>query len=212
MPDLDSARAWYDSTDPVHGFEHVRRVYHLARHLALSEGADVEIVCAAALLHDADGAHVREPCQRSAHQHASAEFARQALAAEGWPEERISAVVECIRAHRFRGEAQPPQTLEAKVLFDADKLDAIGAIGVMRAIAYSLQNGQPVFAPPSARFLQSWEREPGEPHSAYHEFLFKLSRIKPRLNTPTARRLAEARHAIMEQFFHALLEELQQAE
>ena len=125
-------------------------------------------------------------------------------APEGWPEERISAVQHCIRAHRFRDDSEPPHTLEAQVLFDADKLDAIGAIGVARAMAYAARAGQPAYAPPSEQFLRSGKTEAGEPHSAYHEYRFKLVRLKDRLFTPAARHIAEGRHQQMAAFFEQL--------
>jgi uncharacterized protein len=217
----------------VHGFDHVLRVYHLAEHLAQTEGADLEIVRAAALLHDAYSeqwsvnSEQNPPIsnqqflsnlrlarlesinnQRLTHHLSSAEFAGQVLQAEGWPDERIAAVQHCIRAHRFRDRQEPPQTLEAQVLFDADKLDAIGAVGVARAIGYAVQAGQPAYAPPSAQFLESGELEPGEPHSAYHEYLFKLRRIKERMLTTSGRKLAEERHREMAEFFERLADEM----
>ena len=210
MPTIDSARAWYPAGDAVHGFDHVLRVYRMAERLALAEGADLEIVRAAALLHDAvpPGPAAPEPHQqgneRAAHHHASAGFAAQVLRQEGWPEARIRAVQHCIRSHRFRDASQPPATLEAQVLFDADKLDAIGAIGVARAVAYAAQAGQPAYQTPSAHFLQTGECQPGEAHSAYHEYLFKLRTLKQRLFTASARQLAEERHQVMEQFFERL--------
>ena len=207
--DIVTARNYYPETDPVHGFDHVLRVYHLAKRLALAEGADLEIVRAAALLHDvqqgaASDAEDEPEAGRPEHQHGAADFARQALQAEGWPAERISAVEHCIRAHRFRDVLEQPQTLEAQVLFDADKLDAIGAIGVARAVAYAARAGQPFYSPPSARFLESGRKENGEPHSAYHEYLFKLRKLKDRLHTPTARALAQERHRRMADFFEQL--------
>jgi uncharacterized protein len=220
MPTLSQAHAWYPN-DPVHGFDHVLRVVRLAEQLALAEGADLEIVRAAVLLHDAKNVtrdtlrqgfdklslaaqgkllHV----QRSDHHLSSSDFAREILTAEGWAENRITAVEHCIRAHRFRDRSEPPQTLEAKILFDADKLDAIGAIGVARAIGYAAAHGQPAFAQPSEQFLTTGELSPGEPHSAYHEYLFKLRKLKDRLYTPTAKAMAEERHHFMEAFFAQL--------
>jgi uncharacterized protein len=212
----EDARPWYPASDPVHGFDHILRVYRLAEHIAQSESADLEIVRAAALLHDAEGSAVAgDPAsgdsRRSNHQLSSAEFAAQVLAGQGWPAERIAAVQHCIRAHRFRDLSEQPQTLEAQVLFDADKLDAIGAIGVARAIAYAAQRGQPAFVQPSARFIQAGELEPGEPHSAYHEYEFKLKHIRQRLYTPTGRSLAAERHRRMSDFFRCLAEEIQGA-
>jgi len=208
MPTIDQARLWYPDLDPVHGFDHVLRVYRMAERLARAEGADLEIVRAAALLHDAEGSATSGgEIGRSNHHHASSEFARQELQAEGWSDERITAVQHCIRAHRFRDNSEPPQTLEAKILFDADKLDVIGAIGVVRTVAFDVVIGQPVYSEPSQRFLSTGEKEPGEPHSSFHEYLFKLSRIKDRLFTSTARMIAEDRHHFMAEFFSRLAAE-----
>lgn len=204
MPSIERARQWYAENDPVHGFDHVLRVLALAERLGAELGADLELLSAAALLHDAAGADPRQ--NRAEHEESSAEFARQVLAAEGWPEERVEAVVHCIRSHRYRGTEQP-ESLEAQILFDADKLDVIGAFGVARTLGYALQAGQPTFAEPSERFLASGERELGEPHSAYHEYLFKLRRVRERLHTEPARRLAGQREQVLVQFFEQLAAE-----
>jgi len=206
MPTLEQAQHWYAQNDPVHGFDHILRVYRLAERLAQAEGADLEIVRAAALLHDAEGPLTGS--NRSEHQLASAEFAYQVLAAEDWPAERIAAVQHCIRAHRFRDDREQPQTIEAQVLFDADKLDAIGAIGAVRAIAYALLDGQRLFAEPSEQFMQSGQKLPGEAHTPYHEYLFKLSKLKERMFTPTGKALAQARHDFLSGFFDRLYAEL----
>lgn len=203
------ARQWYPDGDPVHGFDHVLRVYNMAEKLAQSEGADLEIVRAAALLHDAEGSQTSGGDEgRKEHHQASADFARKILEAEGWPEDRILAVQHCIRAHRFRAASEPPATLEAQVIFDADKLDVIGAIGVVRTIAYNVVTGEPVFIEPSEKFLRTGEKEPGEEHSSYHEYFFKLSKIKDRLYTDTARRMGESRHQLMQAFFDQLSAEM----
>ncbi len=203
MPTIEQAKTWYDQGDAVHNFEHVLRVYRLAERLAESESADLGIVRAAVLLHDAEGSHPADESKRADHHEISAEFAGQVLADEGWPAERIAAVQHCIRAHRYR-KGLAAESLEAKILFDADKLDAIGAIGVARALAYATLAGQPFFTQPSAHFLNTLEKEPGEAHSAYHEFLFKLSRIQDRLYTESAKTLAAGRHEFMRQFFEQL--------
>lgn len=207
MPTLEQARAWYTSADAVHDFEHIQRVWALAERLALAEGADDAIVRAAVLLHDATGATPADAEGRAAHHENSAEFAREVLLAEGWPEERIQAVQHCIRAHRFRG-GESPRTLEAQILFDADKLDVLGAVGVARVVAYAALAGEPLTGEVSESFRERFEKTPGEPHTPYHEFLFKLSRIKDRLYTRTARALAEARHAYLSEFFERLHAEI----
>ena len=205
MPDIDTARSWYPEVDPVHGFDHILRVYNMAEKLAITESADLEIVRAAALLHDAQGSKTSGGEKgRQDHHHASSKFAEQVLQAENWPPERIEAVQHCIRAHRFRDNTESPQTLEAMILFDADKLDVIGAIGVARTIAFDVVVNQPIYAEPSPKFLESGVKEAGEPHSSYHEYLFKLSKIKDRLFTDTARALAEDRHKFMAEYFDRL--------
>ena len=82
--------------------------------------------------------------------------------------------------------------------------------GVLRALAYALTHGMPGYAPPSAQFLETGQLLPGEPHSAYHEFVFKLIRLKDRLYTLAGRKLAEPRHAVMTAFFESLKEESQE--
>lgn len=205
MPTVDTARSWYLGYDPVHGFDHVLRVYKIAEYLAISEGADLEIVCAAALLHDAVGA-MPEDASRGNHHQASANFAQGVLIDEGWPTERIEAVLHCIRAHRYRS-TEKPETLEAKVLFDADKLDVLGAFGVARTIAYAVQAKQPIYAQPSEIFLKTGKTDAGEPHSSYHEYLFKLKNVKQRLYTDEAKKMAEKRHTAMVAFYKQMNEE-----
>jgi uncharacterized protein len=206
---IEEARGWYQQADLVHDFEHVLRVYRVAERLATAEGADLEIVRAAAWLHDSRGsAPGGEGTERAEHHIASADFAGKVLVAKHWPEDKILAVQHCIRAHRFRSQDEAPQTLEAQVLFDADKLDVLGAIGAARTIAYAALDGEPAFAEPSETFLKTGEKEPGEPHSSYHEFLFKLSRVKDRMFTASGKSLAEARHAYLVGFYEQLQAEV----
>lgn len=205
MLSLEIARAWYTDEDPVHDFSHIERVYCLAERLAMEEGANIKIVRAAALLHDAKGSTSGQD-SRKEHHLASADFAREILTAEGWEEESIAAVQHCIRAHRFRAGArdEAPQSLEAKILFDADKLDVIGAIGVARVIAYAVLAGTPIFTQPSQQFIQTGKEELNEKHSTYHEFIFKLVKIKERMFTRGGKALAEERHAYIVEYYQRL--------
>lgn len=207
MLTLEQAKTWYQHTDPVHDFSHIERVYAMAERLAKAEGADLEIVHAAALLHDADGTTPGSEV-RQEHHLRSAEIAGRVLEKEGWPQERIAAVQHCIRAHRFRDDREPPETIEAKCLFDADKLDVLGAIGAIRTVVYAALAGTPFITEPSQKFIQTGVEEPGELHSAYHEYLFKLVKIKDRLYTATARDLAEERSQYLDEFFIQLQAEV----
>ena len=204
MPTIEEARGFYPEDDPVHGFSHILRVYRLCERIGRQENADLTIVRAAALLHDVEGdVDVRED-----HHLAAARFAEKTLIKEGWSAEAIKAVVHCIRAHRFRDDSEKPQTLEAQVLFDADKIDAIGAVGVARAVAYAVRAGMDVYAPPSDLYLSSGKYELGESQTVAHEYLFKLRHIKDRLFTPSGRSLAVERHELMVSFFEAWMKEI----
>ena len=205
MISIHQARQFYPDDDPIHGFDHVLRVLALAERIALAEGADLPIVRAAALLHDIG----RESAQATGQDHAqiAAEQAQTILAHA--PPDQVQAVVQAIRAHRFRA-GPPPASLEGRVLFDADKLDAIGAIGIARVFAYSGREGRRLWAPVADDYLTRWQKgqiAPGE-HTAVHEFVVKLARLQDRLYTPTGRRIAAERHTFMTQFFQRLADEV----
>jgi uncharacterized protein len=207
MLNLEQAKKWYVNTDAVHDFSHIERVYRMAERLAKEEGADLEIVRAAALLHDADGTTPGSE-SRLEHHLRSAEIAGKVLADEGWPLERIAAVQHCIRAHRFRDDREPPATIEAKCLFDADKLDVLGAIGAVRVTVYAALAGTPFYSKPSKTFLNTGKEESGELHSAYHEHLFKLRNVEKRLFTSSAKKIAHERTQYLEGFFERLIKEI----
>lgn len=201
MITLEFARTLYDDSDPVHDFAHVQRVLTLAQRIGKAEGADLVIVETAVLLHDihrVDEDHADDP--NADHAVLAAEHARHILARlDPAPDPAfIDAVAHAIAAHRFRNAIEP-ETIEAKTVFDADKLDAIGAIGIARAYAYGARMGQ-----------RLWGKVPdgytgdGPDHTPLHEFVFKLSHIHERLYTATGRAIGLERHAYMLDFFKRL--------
>jgi len=205
--DLQSAQCFYPHPDPVHGFEHIQRVYRLCQVIGIAEGADMDILLSAALLHDCDGSDPTTQ-NRGEHHLLSAEKAALVLREMGWQAQDIQRVQHCIRTHRFR-KTKEPYTIEAKSLFDADKLDVIGAIGIARTIGYAVQAGEPIYFKPSEQFLASGKLAEGEHHSVYHEYLFKLRNVHDQLYTPTGRHLAQGRHAFLQIFFEQLEAEVQ---
>jgi uncharacterized protein len=199
------ARALYENGGGGHDFDHVLRVTALAERIAAAEGADAAVVRTAALLHDVGESEGRED-----HHLRGAAKARALLAGE--PAAFVDAVAHAIEAHRFRAEPAPA-TLEAQVLSDADKLDAIGAIGVARAYAYAGSHD-------TALWKLSWReiaggrgdavRSPdalGGDYTPVHEFVYKLDRIPDRLYTASARAIAAERQRFMREFFDRLDEE-----
>jgi uncharacterized protein len=118
-------------------------------------------------------------------------------------------VVHAIAAHRYR-TPPAPASLEAQVLFDADKLDSIGAVGVARAYAFAGLHGQRLWASTKEVDVERWHAEGDDPahHTPVHEFVVKLQRLKDLLYTATGRRIAEGRHAFMVDFFTQLTAEV----
>ncbi len=194
------ARERMRSVRSSHGWDHVQRVRGLAVALAREEGAKLEVVEPAALLHDIGRQAEEESGGKECHARLGAEEAGALLERMGAPDELREAIVHCVAAHRFRGEARP-ETLEARVLFDADKLDSIGAVGLGRAFLYAGEVGARLHNPESDP-----EACParGPQDSALREFLVKLRWVKDRMFTPSGRRLARDRHAFMEAFFDQL--------
>ncbi len=203
MISVEGARVYYEGNEGAHDFDHVLRVLRLAERVGTAEGADMEIVRIATLLHDIYRS--QEMQGGGCHAQAGAERVRQILS--GWASEKVEAVAHAIEAHRFRGGVRP-KTLEAQVLYDADKLDSIGAIGVARAYMIAGKLGQRLWTevPEDA----SAEKNPlTAEHSAPIEFEVKLRKVKDSLFTATAKEIAQERHRFMAEFFARLEEEVE---
>jgi uncharacterized protein len=198
------ARALHEHASDSHGWDHTARVTRLALHIARAEGADSLIVELAALLHDI-GRHREDETQGEiCHAEEGARMAGEILARHGVSETIAAPVLHCIRHHRFRKGAAP-DTLEAKVLFDADKLDAIGAVGIGRAFLFAGEQGAKLHNAPGVDPLDhpEYSRE----DTAFREFLRKLRHVHERMLTHEGKRLAEERHTFMVAFFERLQRE-----
>lgn len=164
-----------------HDSDHVKRVVRLALMIAEKEGGDIEVVKTAAELHDV---------ARNEENHAikGSEIAREILRGKGYDVEFIEKVCHCIAAHSFSSGVEP-ETLEAKILSDADKLDAIGAIGVARAFMFAGEKGRDI-------------------ESTLRHFEEKLLRLKDVMHTETGRKIAEERHRFLREFYERIKVEL----
>ncbi|MGK5510786.1 HD domain-containing protein [Brevibacillus formosus] len=180
------AQMRFDGQDPAHDWRHNLRVMAMCERIGREEGADMEVLRLAALLHDIGRAEERQTGE--CHAEISARLAGEWLSERSMTEAFISRVQSAILAHRFRKD-RPPHTLEEKILFDADKLDSIGAIGVARVFAYTGVIGQPI------------QSDDPNQHTPYKEYTWKLQRIKDKLFTKTAQQIAEDRHRFMTTFF-----------
>lgn len=129
----------------AHNFDHVMRVYDLALRLAEGENVDLDVIKAAALLHDVGGKkEVDDPAGKTDHAIEGAKMAETILNELGYSEDKIRHIQDCIVTHRYRTENKP-KTLEAKIIFDADKLETVGAIGVARAFAWVGRNSAHIY-------------------------------------------------------------------
>jgi uncharacterized protein len=202
MITITEARRHYAAADTAHDFEHVLRVWRLVQRIGPAEGADMTVLQAATLLHDV--ARADELRTGVCHAAEGARRARDILA--GHPPAQVEAVAHAIAAHRFRGDVAPA-TLEARVLYDADKLDAMGAIGIARAYAIAGLLGQPLWTPlPTDDTAR--RRDLSADHSPVREFAVKLRKLRDALHTPTAQAIAQGRHEFMEQYFARLEQEV----
>lgn len=200
IPSEATVRMLYTGGDAAHDFDHVLRVTHMGMRIAQAEGADTSVVRAAALLHDVPVAE----SGRLDHHLAAANFAAEHLRANGWDEGRISNVVHCIEAHRYRDQSIQPQTLEAKCLYDADKLDSIGAIGVARAFSHSGSHNTRLWNQPVGETPSDDAQPCGADYTPVHEYVYKLRRVLSTLSTETARQIGAQRHEFMSSFYEQL--------
>ena len=193
-----------DFADLAHGFEHVQRVYHLALHLSEQEQADGLIVGMAALLHDL-GRTTRGP----AHSHIarSARLAKKMLAGYDLPPQTLQAILHAIQAHGYRHGIEPA-TLEARVLYDADRLDSLGAGGVMRWAMNTKHGHWPemrTYHPDDPFAL--W-REPDGQRYLLDRFFTKLLKLQEAMTTTTGQAMAARRIAFLHLYLQELLHEL----
>ncbi len=179
-----------------HDWWHIYRVTELAKRIAAEEGADPFICELAALLHDlADEKLVDDP-------EAGMKRTEQWMLDNGAQPEEAAHVMEIISTMSFKGgNGSPMKTLEGRVVQDADRLDALGAIGIARTFVYSGKKGRPMYDPaiPVRHDMTPEEYRSGK-DTAINHFHEKLLKLRDLLNTEAGRRIADDRHAFMEEF------------
>lgn len=191
--------------DSAHDREHVYRVLYNALQIAREEGnVDLDVLVAACLLHDIGR---KEQFEDPAVCHAAvgSEKAYRFLREQGFSEEFANAVRHCILTHRFR-RAQPPQSLEAKILFDADKLDAVGALGVARTLMYKGDVAEPLYTLlPDGSICDGTQNEEA---SFFREYHFKLKKLYSNFCTAAGAAMARERRIAAQSFYESLYREV----
>jgi uncharacterized protein len=200
----EESRAYFRNARGSHDWDHTERVYELCLRIGRKEKADLEVLKLAALLHDIGREEEDRTNGRVCHARRSADLARPILERLGVPERQRAAVIRCIETHRFRGGVAP-DSLEGKILFDADKLDSIGAVGIGRAFLFAGEVGARLHDPNvRVEKTKAYSRE----DTAYREYLVKLRSVKDRIFTREGRRMARDRHRFMAEYFNRLNREV----
>ena len=184
-----------------HDWYHTKRVYNLCMKIGKAEGADLDVLGIAAYLHDIGRPFQDRSRGKVCHAEKGAELAGEILLKTDISKECRNNIIHSIRAHRFRGNNQP-ETLEARVLFDADKLDSIGAVGIGRAFLFAGEVGATLHNPDLApEECESYSKN----DTCYREYKIKLIKVKERILTKEGYRIALERHRFMEAFFERFL-------
>ena len=198
-------KARFASEGSGHDWYHIHRVWKLARQIGEAEGADAQVTALGALLHD-----IADWKFHGGDDTVGPREAERLLVQEGAPRSIIEAVVAIVAAVSFKGAGvrNEMRSLEGQCVQDADRLDAIGAIGIARCFAYGGHDGRlihdPEVAPVAHQTAAAYKAARGSSINHFHE---KLLLLKDRMNTASGRALAEERHRYMEDFVSQFLRE-----
>jgi len=191
----------------AHNLDHVLRVYNLCMFLSkYEENIDLEVLIPAVLLHDI--ARVKESKDKTGeidHAILGSEMAEDILRNLKYEEDKIEKIKHCIITHRFRTDNRP-KTIEAKILFDADKLDALGSIGIARCFMLAGQFGQSLSVknPIDTNTSDNGRLKDVSKHSPFIEYEVKFKKIPEKLHTKKAKEIGIERLKFMDDFFKRL--------
>ncbi|MBP2547437.1 uncharacterized protein J2858_000330 [Neorhizobium galegae] len=192
-----------EEEDGAHDLAHLVRVFHNALRIQAQEGGDGKILAAAVLLHDCVSLPKNHP-ERAQSSRLASEKASSILREMGWPSEKIEAVAHAILTHSFSA-GLAPQTLEAKILQDADRLDSLGAIGIARTFYTAGRMGSKLYEPADPK---GEHRVLDDKTFSLDHFELKLLRLADGFQTPTGHHLASERHRRLAEFRDLFLDEI----
>lgn len=192
-----------DNSDGSHDLSHLHRVWTNVRRIQQQAGGDLEILLAATLLHDCVAVEKNSPLRAQAST-LSADKAAAILLEMGWEQPRIAAVTQAIKTHSYSAGFEPA-SLEAKILQDSDRLDAIGMVGVARCFYVAGRMGSTLydFTNPNAT-----DRDYQDKRFAIEHFHTKLLKLASGFQTAEGARLAATRHARLESFLADFMDEI----
>ena len=189
--------------DSAHDFDHIMRVLKNALKIARKEKGDIRIITAAVLLHDIVSYPKSDPRSKNSSLE-SAKKSRSILKVYGFHDKEIQIISDAIRDHSFSRGAIP-QTLEGKILQDADRLDAIGAIGIARVFSVGGSENRPFY---NKKDPFCKKRSPDDKNWTLDHFYKKLLHLEKKMNTKTGKLEARNRVKIMKKFLSELKQEI----
>ncbi|RAS19367.1 HD domain-containing protein [Paraburkholderia bryophila] len=195
--------AYDDNGDGSHDTSHLQRVWKNAAAIHAEEGGDAQVLFAATLLHDCVAVEKNSPLRAQASR-LSAEKATRVLMSLGWTDAAIKATAHAVEAHSFSAGVTPA-TLEAKTLQDADRLDALGMLGVARCFYVAGRMGRALYDPADPH---ATHRPLDDTRYALDHFHTKLLKLASGFQTATGIRLAGIRHARLQRFLDEFSEEI----
>jgi len=197
----DKAREYFVGGDSSHDWTHIERVYNSAIKIGKEEKANLDVLKIAVYLHDVGRKEEIKSNGKICHAERGVEIAEGILSQYDLDREAVENIKHCILTHRNRNDHQP-KTIEAKVLFDADKLDSIGAVGIARDFLFAGIYNAPLYTGREKKIVKEAHKYAyTNDDTALLEYYYKLSKIKGKIMTKTAKRFAKERHEYMEAFF-----------
>lgn len=199
------AQRYFKDAKGSHDWDHTNRVLKLCIRIGSKEQADLEILRYAAILHDIGRMAQDQSNGKVCHAKLSARLARPILEKHQIDPRKIQRIIHCIESHRFRGHIVPT-SIEAQILFDADKLDSIGAVGIGRAFLFAGEIGARLHnVHVDLETTQPYTRE----DTAFREYQVKLRNVRDRILTREGKKLAKDRHRFMVEYFNRLNKEVE---
>ncbi|MDP8902586.1 MAG: HD domain-containing protein [Thermoproteota archaeon] len=193
-----------EGRDPAHDFHHLMRVYKNAKRIGWLEGTNMDILLPAVLLHDLV-VYPKGSTKSSKSSDESADLAQNILRSYGYPQDQINQICYCIRAHSY-SKRVVPASLEGRILQDADRLDALGAIGIARTFSVGGSENR-IFYNPNDPFCRS-DRDLDDMQWTLDHFQTKLLKLEDFMHTQTAKKIAKERTRFMKLFIRQLQKEI----
>jgi uncharacterized protein len=202
------AKKFFVGASGCHDWTHVERVCSLAMNIGRKEKADLSVLTVACLLHDIGRKEEMASRGKFCHAEKGAELANKVLKKYNLDQNIVDNILHCIISHRYRNN-NIPKTIEAKVLFDADKLDSIGAVGVGRDFLFAGYLQHALYTGNEKRLVElKKDKAYTVDDTAIMEYEFKLKNIKNKILTKTGKRIAKARHDFMVAYFKRFWQEV----